>query len=252
MRRPPRPPCRTETMQPLALPQHGLRLALGDDPARLQDGDALAELLDLGQDVARQEDRDPVACEPGDQLADVDDAVRVEAVRGLVEDHQLRPPEERRGDPEPLAHAGREPSRLPLGCVRRGRPDRAPREPRPSRREFGDSPREPEETQVVDRGEVRVERGSLHEGADAIEDGPPGRYRLAEERRDTARRPDQPEEHPDRGRLAGPVRPEEAVHAARRHAQIDAGHRLDVAEALDQARRRDDGTGPRCRHVTRP
>src|SRR3954447_27037890 len=46
--------------EPIILPEHRLRLAFRDDPAGLQDGDALAELLHLGEDVAREEVRDAV------------------------------------------------------------------------------------------------------------------------------------------------------------------------------------------------
>jgi hypothetical protein len=46
--------------------------------------------------------------------ADPQDAVRVQAVDRLVEDQDARVTEERRGDPEALAHAKREPAG-PLG-----------------------------------------------------------------------------------------------------------------------------------------
>jgi hypothetical protein len=49
----------------------------------------------------------------------------------------------------------------------------------------------------------------------------PGRH--AEQRRPTARRPDQVEEDADRGGLTGPVGTQEAVHLARANLEIEAG-----------------------------
>src|SRR6202034_1334862 len=45
---------------------------------------------------------------------------------------------------------------------------------------------------------------------------------------------DQPEQHPDRGRLAGTVRAEEPVDGAARHGQVDSGDGQLVAEPLGQ------------------
>ena len=80
------------------------QLALVDDRALADDRDAVAELLDLVQEVAREQDRDPVAGEPADEVAHVAHAGRVEAGRRLVEQQQPRLAQQRRRDPEPLAH----------------------------------------------------------------------------------------------------------------------------------------------------
>ena len=48
-------------------------------------------------------------------------------------------------------------------------------------------------------------------------------------------RPDQPEQHPDGGGLPGAVGPQEAVHAAPRHREVDAVDRGLAAEPLGQA-----------------
>ena len=56
---------------------------------RLDDRHRCARVLDLGQLVARHEHGAPLVAEPSQQLADLADAGRVEAVGGLVE-HQER------------------------------------------------------------------------------------------------------------------------------------------------------------------
>ena len=66
----------------------------------------VASLLDLAQQVAGEEDGDPVLLgHAADQLAHFVDARRVQAVRRLVEDQQFGDRQERHGDAEALAHA---------------------------------------------------------------------------------------------------------------------------------------------------
>ena len=64
--------------------------ALVDDRAAADDRDAVTELLDLGEDVAREQDRDPLAGQPLHELAHVAHAGRVEPGGRLVEQQQLR------------------------------------------------------------------------------------------------------------------------------------------------------------------
>ncbi len=49
----------------------------------------------------------PFVGQAADQQAHVAHAGRIQAGGGLVEDQQSRPAQQRRGDPEPLAHAVR-------------------------------------------------------------------------------------------------------------------------------------------------
>ena len=65
--------------------------AVTSRPSR-DDRDAVARLLDLGQDVARHEHGAPLGAERSEQLAHLDDAGGVEPVRGLVEDRAARGP----------------------------------------------------------------------------------------------------------------------------------------------------------------
>src|SRR3954462_9544619 len=81
--------------------------ALVDDPPRADDRDAVTELLHLGEDVAREEDRDPLAREPFGGRARVATAGGARAGRRLAEQEQLGVAQQRRGYAEPLAHAVR-------------------------------------------------------------------------------------------------------------------------------------------------
>ena len=60
----------------------------------------------------------PSAAIPRRKSAQPADALRIEAVGRLVEDQDARVAEQRRGEPEPLAHAERVLARAPVGGVR--------------------------------------------------------------------------------------------------------------------------------------
>ena len=66
-----------------------LERAVADDAAPVDDHDPVRGGLDLLEDVGG-EDHGPAAGEPPDQLADLDDLVRVQAGSGFVEDDDLR------------------------------------------------------------------------------------------------------------------------------------------------------------------
>ena len=85
-------------------PQVGRRPLRDDVVALVDDEHPVAGHLDLGQDVARYEDRH-AAPQAGDQVADDQDLVRVEADRRLVHDDDRRLGEHGLGDADPLAEA---------------------------------------------------------------------------------------------------------------------------------------------------
>ena len=87
------------------------------DPAELDDREPVAQLLDLAHQVGREQDRDPVGRQPPDQVAHVAHAGRVEAGRGLVEEQEARPAQERPGEPEALAHPVRVAADAVAGAV---------------------------------------------------------------------------------------------------------------------------------------
>ena len=69
----------------------------------MHDADAIDELRDLAEDVARDEDGDALlAGARAQQLADLDDAGGVEGVGRFVEDEQLGAVQQRPGEGEPL------------------------------------------------------------------------------------------------------------------------------------------------------
>ena len=79
----------------------------GHAPTPGEDGDPVAGVLDLGEEVAGHEHRPSLVAERAQELADLLDARRIEAVGGLVQDQELGILEQRLGQPEPLAHPER-------------------------------------------------------------------------------------------------------------------------------------------------
>ena len=84
-------------------------LAIVDDQRRL-DG-----LRDLGEHVARDQDRAPAGGEVVQEPSQPGDAGWVEPVRGLIEHDQLGVAEQGGGEPEPLAHPERVRAHRPIG-----------------------------------------------------------------------------------------------------------------------------------------
>jgi hypothetical protein len=155
--------------------------------------------------VRRDEDRAPVGGEAAHQLADPADALRVEAVRGLVQDQRVRIAEQRRRDAEALSHAEREAAGAPARDL--GEPDELDQLVDPA---AADAVRPREREQVAVGGAAGMDRAGLEHRPDL------GQRRLqlgeapAADRRAAGRRPVEPEDQPHHGRLARAVRAEEA------------------------------------------
>src|SRR6202041_352977 len=79
-----------------------------DDAPLAPDAHAVAEHLDVAQDMAREEDRVTAELLFDDEVADLFAADGVEAAHRLVEDEELRVVYECRGERRPLEHALRE------------------------------------------------------------------------------------------------------------------------------------------------
>ena len=75
--------------------------------ALVDDHDLIDRLRDLGEHVTRDEDRLARRRELTEKVAQPTDTLRVEPVRGLVEDQDLRIAEQRAREPEPLPHPER-------------------------------------------------------------------------------------------------------------------------------------------------
>jgi hypothetical protein len=213
--------------------------ALGDDAAAVDDGDPVGELVGLLQVLRAEQDRGP----PGDQgpgdLPDLPARPRVQAGGRLVEEHHLRGDDDARRDVQPPPHA----ARVVLGQPARGLADAERVEqlvgPRLRRR-----PRQPEQApeqdQVLPAGEVLVDRGQLtgqaHGAAHRVG---VGHDVVPEHPRTAGLGLDQGGQHADHRRLAGPVRPQDAVDGALGHGQVDAVDGTRGAERLDEAGRLD-------------
>ena len=87
----------------------------------VEDRDPVADPLDVGEDVGREQDGGRAA-EAGDEVEDVAPALRVEGAHRLVEDDDGWPMDERPGDPEPLAHPARVGAGAAVGRGDAGRP----------------------------------------------------------------------------------------------------------------------------------
>jgi hypothetical protein len=137
---------------------------LGDDAAVGDHGHAVADLLDLGHEVAGQDDGAALASELDHQRTHVAHAGRVEPVGRLVEHDQLGILEQRGRDAESLLHAeriGREAIATAAGQVDRGERgiDAVGRHPGQSR----------DDPEVVAARQVGVEGRPLDHGSGARE-----------------------------------------------------------------------------------
>jgi hypothetical protein len=214
--------------------------ALRDEPAVTHDAEVGAHLLNLGQQVARHEDRRPVRRERRNEVAHLASSLRVKAVRRLIEHEELPWDEERGGDRQPLAH----PQGVGAVALPRGRQEADPVESGVDallrvarvRGEVG----RVETLEVCAARQVGVKGRTLDEGPDT------GKHhlrtlrdRLPQKGARASGRSDKTEQHPDRRRLARAVRTEEAVHRPPRHDEVDAVDRGARAETLRQPPGRD-------------
>ena len=179
----------------------------------------------------------PLRREVADERAHVAHAGGVESGGGLVEQQQAWLADQRAGDAEPLPHAVGVASHAILGAPRQV--DGVERGVDASSRAVAVEGRD--ELEVLAAREVRVEARSLHESGHAFERPHAVDHRIAtEEACAAAGRPDQPEQHAQRRRLAGAVGSEVAVHVAAFDGQVDVVDGRDVAVGLEEAASLDD------------
>ena len=125
--------------RPPALQLAGAQLL--DQPALVDDADARRQAVDLGEDVTGHEHGHAVVRgERAQQVADLDDAGRVEPVGRLVQQQQLGVVEQRGREPQALAVALRERARAALARSARARGARSPARPRRRRRRAAAQP----------------------------------------------------------------------------------------------------------------
>ena len=208
--------------------------ALVDEPALAEDPDAVAQRLDLAQDVRREEHRLPACLRLVHRLAERDLHQRVEAARGLVEHEQIGTRRERVHELDLLAVALRQRPHL----LRRLHMEAIEQH----RAVLGvDAAVHPaEEVERLFRGERRPERGLARDVRDPAVRGNRIAPRVdAEQRRRARGRPVQAEQAADRRGLARAVGPEESVDLAGRDAKVETVERERARSVLsDRSTRR--------------
>ena len=214
--------------------------ALRDQPAGAHDARVGADLLDLGEQVARDEHGRAVGGQRAHERAHLPGALRVQAVGRLVEHQEVAGPQKGVRQAEPLLHPQRVGLHLLVRCCGQADPVEGLRDPAPAAAPVRAGVGGVEALQVRGARQVRGEARALHEGADGGEDlGQGVRHRPPEQLHAAGRRVDEAEQHPDRRRLARSVRAEEAEDAAGGHRQVhgvDGGSR---AEPLGERGRLD-------------
>ena len=196
------------------VPQPGQRAGL-DGAARSDDRHPVAQRLDLGQDVARQQDRAAARPLILRALPEHGFHQRVESRRRLVQDQQLGVGGERRHQrhllPVALGIRARLLRRIEVEALQQLGPA------------LGIEPTAQPAEQVDDlaAGQVRPQghvAGHVGEPAVQLHRLPP---RVAAEQHGAAAvGPQEPEQHPDRGRLAAAVRAEKPVYLARGYGEV--------------------------------
>ena len=216
----------------------GIAVELLDQPASMDDADPIREEVDLAEDMAGHEDGDVFG--PGQvsqQVADLDHAGGIEAVRGLVEDEEFGTVNQGAREGQPLQVAERERARPPGGVCA----ERQPLDHRVHPPAILDASEPPCDVEVFDDRQLGIGGRALDEVADAPpEVSCPRGDASAEELGVTGRRLDHPEEHANRRGLAGAVEAEERVDLAPSDSQVHAVDREHVAAvALGQRVGRD-------------
>jgi hypothetical protein len=208
------------------------------DATSIDDGQRLAQLLDLVHVVAREEDRDAALREVAHARAHVARGLRIERARGLVEKQEAGLAQERGGQRQPLSHPGGVAAHARVSVALETHPrdcgvDAIALEPLRAQRRAVESC---EDSQILAPREVRMKTRRIHEARDCIV------RRVAVEERDRAcvlRH--ESEHHPHQRRLAGAIRSEQPVNLSASHGQIDRVHHATRVVALCEPARREGG-----------
>ena len=206
-----------------------LRAGAGDEPAGGDEGHRVA-LLGLGHDLGGHDQGPPGVPQPMELGPDGQANDRIDAARGLVEEHQLRIVDERAAELQPAPHPSAQLLRPPGARVLQLEPFEDRVDPAAAGR-----PVEPEqaahEVQVLGDGEVVIQGNVLGHEADPL-----ARLRpktggiLAHDADGAAGGAQAAREEPDRGRLASAARPDDPEEGSLRGRQRDIVERDDVVE----------------------
>ena len=214
------------------------QVLLQHQPAGVQDPDPGAQLLHLGQQVAGQEDSHPRLVQSDEELPQIANPARVQAVARLVQNQQPRPAHQRGGQPEALPHAQR--VGLDRPPAHPGQPDLLQRlvDPLTPGAPGGPPARagRVEQREVRPARQMRVGGGLLDQRADLRQHlaHVPG-HPLAQHLDLAAGGVDQTEQHADQCGLARPVRAEQAVPVALADVEVHRLHGRDGAVAFGQS-----------------
>ncbi len=205
------------------------RSAQGDHPAPIDDRDPVGDPLDVGQVVAREEDRDALVAQLSEERPGRCPALDVHPGRRLVEDDEARPTDEGEGQPEPLLLAARQPA---IASPRRGRqPDQLEQLIRVSGRDVESAV----EAKDLAGGHPRIDAATAleHQPDPRPMIAPSGRRVLAENADLASVRPSIALDHLDGRRLAGTVGPEQPERLAGRDPERDPPQDSSPVVALD-------------------
>src|SRR5688500_18560946 len=194
--------------------QHPGRL-VGDQPAVVDDADAVAELLGLLEIMGGEDDGDALGVEAADIVPELLAQLDVDARGRLVEDQDRRRMDHRLGDQQPALHAARQSARIRVGLVLE--PHRAQQLKR-APVGLGNAVEAGLDLERLARREEGVEQDLL--GHDADRTLGVARMLIDVETPDRRRAfalGDQAGEDVDQSRLAGAVGAEQAENAAARH-----------------------------------
>ena len=210
--------------RPGQMPQPGERAGF-HGAARPDDRHPVTQRFHLGQDVAGEQHRAPLAAFFLHAGAERGLHQRVESGRGLIQDQQLGIGGQRRdqGDLLPVALGVRP-------CLLRRVQVEALQQAGPAVR-VQPAAQPPEQVDDLAAGQVRPERHVTgHVRQPAVQRGSVAPRIAAEQPGRPAAGPQQAEQDPDGGGLTRPVRPEEAVHLPGRHGQVKRLQRAGPAE----------------------
>ena len=216
------------------------------EPPAVDRHEVVADLLDLAEEVARQDDRDPeLGPGPPDEAEHLVATGRVQAVRRLVEEEEPRVVDDRLGQLDALAHPGGVAADRPVALL--GEPHVAEDVRGPLAGGLGGQAGEPAGLgDELGRADVRRQGGVLGHVADVPAELRALRPRdVAHDLHPAARRGEQAQEDLHERALAGPVGPDQADDPGRdvqgeRVEGDDAGEPLGQRLDADQRRR-----GPR-------
>ena len=171
--------------------------------------------------MARDEDGLPRRCERTKEIAQPPDPLGIQPVRGLIENEQLRISEQRTGNAQALPHAERIAADRALGDIRNS--DETQHLVDATSRNAGGGG---ENAQVISTAAFAVIVRRLEHGAHTTHRRVELAIRLSVDRDTAGRRMDEPEQDPQRCRLARTVRPEETGNASARNCErqpVDRG-----------------------------